>query len=109
MNAVGARYAGRDVSHDDRTTAKDVAYEAAPASSWFLIVSTSPVATKVVPLADGAELVLGRASGCDVPIEHDGVSRKHAVIRRSGDDITVSDLGSRNRTLVNGAATSIAY
>ena len=71
----------------------------APATSWYLIVSTSTaVATRVVDIEDGAELVIGRIARCDIAIDHDSVSRRHAVLRRSGENVTVADLESRNGT-----------
>ncbi|MGH9165201.1 MAG: FhaA domain-containing protein [Acidimicrobiales bacterium] len=48
-------------------------------------------------------LVIGRLAGCDVALRDEGVSRRHAEIRRQGNDIVVVDLGSMNGTKVNGA------
>ena len=74
-----------------------------PGSSWYLIVSpVGEVRSRVLPLLDGAELVFGRASTSDVPIDHEAVSRRHAVFRRRGDQVLVEDQGSRNGTVVNG-------
>jgi hypothetical protein len=47
-------------------------------------------------------LVLGRGLQCDVIVSHDTVSRRHAELRRLGDDCFVSDLGSSNGTWVGG-------
>jgi len=74
-------------------------------SSWYLIVSAAgDVRSRLVPLQDGVELAFGRSNTCDVALDHEGVSRRHAVFRRRGDDVSVEDLGSRNGTNVNGAA-----
>ncbi len=91
---------------DDRTTSTFAAYiDDTLAHSWYLIVSTSSeVRSRVVPLSDGADVVFGRVSACDVEIDHEAVSRRHAVVRRRGDVVLVEDLESRNGTLVNGAA-----
>ena len=35
------------------------------------------------------------------PAEEPGVSRRHAVIRRSGDTVMIEDMGSTNGTYVN--------
>lgn len=54
-----------------------------------------------VQLGDGEHLI-GRHPGSIVPIESRKVSRNHAVIRVTGDDATLVDLGSRNGTFVHG-------
>ena len=51
---------------------------------------------------DGARLVAGRDIGCDLPILDPGVSRQHAEVRVDAQGVTVTDLGSRNGTWVNG-------
>lgn len=52
--------------------------------------------------SDGVQ-VAGRDLSCEVPILDPGVSRRHAEIQVSANDITIVDLGSRNGTWVNGA------
>ena len=47
----------------------------------------------------GDALVIGRAAGCDVVIDHRALSRRHAVVRRAP-ALTVQDLGSTNGTRV---------
>jgi DNA-binding NtrC family response regulator len=46
-----------------------------------------------------AEIVIGRASDCDVVVSHKSLSRRHAMIR-VGPPLTVQDLGSTNGTRV---------
>ena len=95
----------------DRPETSAQAYEARPAlASWYLIVSGDGAApsSRVVPLAEDADLVLGRDAEVEIPIDHDAVSRRHARIRRRGDQLTVEDLGSRNGTLVNGQPITAA-
>ncbi|OGB90149.1 MAG: hypothetical protein A3H39_03095 [candidate division NC10 bacterium RIFCSPLOWO2_02_FULL_66_22] len=48
------------------------------------------------------ELTIGRNPGNDILIDNVGVSRRHSVIRWSGDRAVVEDLGSANGTFVNG-------
>lgn len=48
------------------------------------------------------EIVIGRSDGCDVMIADPGISRRHAEIRREGDEWVLLDLGSTNGTEVNG-------
>jgi two-component system, cell cycle sensor histidine kinase and response regulator CckA len=51
------------------------------------------------------QTLIGRAPEAQVQLSDDSVSRRHALILRSGLGIfTLQDLGSRNGTLVNGAA-----
>ena len=67
---------------------------------------------RAVPLG-GGELVIGRHPDCDVVLDNPSVSRRHAVVRPvggnnhggggDGTSYEVEDLGSRNRTLLNGA------
>ncbi len=48
------------------------------------------------------EVVLGRSPSCEIPLEDSKVSRRHAKIVLDGGQARVTDLGSRNGTLVNG-------
>jgi len=48
------------------------------------------------------EFMIGRASGCDLPIEDDLVSRHHCKVVLKADGAELVDLGSTNGTLVNG-------
>jgi pSer/pThr/pTyr-binding forkhead associated (FHA) protein len=57
-------------------------------------------------LAKG-ELTIGRNPGNDILIENAGVSRRHAVVKWTGDRATVEDLGSANGTFVNGRKVAI--
>jgi hypothetical protein len=45
---------------------------------------------------------IGRLPECDIAVTDPNVSRKHAEIRRHGNDYVVVDLGSTNGTRVNG-------
>lgn len=59
-------------------------------------------------LGDGAPLVVGRELTCELPILDSGVSRRHAEIRPDEQGISLSDLGSRNGTWINGTRISQA-
>jgi Protein of unknown function (DUF3662)/FHA domain len=48
-------------------------------------------------------LVIGRMPECAVVLGDSNVSRRHAELRRSGDIVLVTDLGSTNGTKVNGS------
>ena len=55
-------------------------------------------------VAVGEEPVsIGRLPECDVVLSDPNVSRRHAEVRRRGNDFVVVDLGSTNGTKVNGA------
>ncbi len=53
------------------------------------------------PLSKDA-LSIGRLDSCDVVLSDAGVSRRHAEVRREGDEWVVVDLNSTNGTVVNG-------
>jgi hypothetical protein len=50
---------------------------------------------------DHETALIGRLSGSEVEISDPGASRRHAEVRRTGDDFVIVDLGSTNGTLVN--------
>ena len=45
---------------------------------------------------------IGRTAACEIPLDHHGISREHAVITRDAIGYYVTDLDSRNGTFVNG-------
>ena len=47
-------------------------------------------------------MVIGRSRECDVVIDDENVSRRHAEVRPSGGAWIVRDLGSTNGVKVNG-------
>ena len=48
-----------------------------------------------------SEITLGRGADCDIQVDRDSVSRKHARVFRSGDAWMVEDLQSTNGSYVN--------
>lgn len=54
------------------------------------------------PLPHGREIVVGRSSELDMVLVEDMVSRRHAKITLTDDQIVIQDLGSTNGTFVNG-------
>lgn len=54
----------------------------------------------------GELTVIGRRETCDIYLADAGISRKHAVITRSGNHFVISDQASSNGTFVNGIRIS---
>ncbi len=54
------------------------------------------------PIYPDKPIVVGRSSDLDMVLVEDMVSRRHAKIAFSSDQITIEDLGSTNGTFVNG-------
>jgi two-component system, NtrC family, response regulator AtoC len=75
---------------------------AAAVGRVYLIVRHG-VSTTVIEVGPGDTLVIGRSPEADIVLDEPRVSRKHAVLKRQGDEVMVSDVGSRNATAVNGA------
>jgi len=74
-----------------------------------LVVVRGKPEGKIIPLV-GSSFKIGRGETCHLRPNSEQVSREHAEFTISGDSVVVSDLGSRNGTLVNGKAlTSEAY
>lgn len=57
---------------------------------------------RVMVLREGHEMVLGRAPGCDLVLDDDRISRRHARLTAREGGWTVADLGSKNGTAVDG-------
>jgi pSer/pThr/pTyr-binding forkhead associated (FHA) protein len=68
--------------------------------SVFLYVERGPGAGQLLELKQGV-VVVGRASVSDLRVQHPSISRRHAQVRRSGEQFFVKDLGSQNGTFVN--------
>ncbi len=67
-------------------------------AALLLVAGEGTFATHVLGVR---ELVIGRADGCDVQIDHAVLSRRHAILR-PGPPRTIQDLGSTNGTRVGG-------
>ena len=52
------------------------------------------------------ELTIGRAPGSDLRLDDPYVSRRHAVVSRTGDELVIEDAGSRAGVVVNDFPTS---
>jgi diguanylate cyclase (GGDEF)-like protein len=65
-----------------------------------LIYPPGPDMGKRFPL-DKDEFVVGRGSDCDIQVDRDSVSRRHAKIYKNGESWMIQDLGSTNGSYVN--------
>ncbi len=96
----------RDTTETDQVRAKTVVTsiskitDRAPGKEACLVVIYGNDLGKKHNL-DGATLVLGRSSKCDIQIDQESVSRAHSKIINSGKSIRIRDLGSTNGTYVN--------
>lgn len=66
----------------------------------FLYVERGPGAGQLLEVKQGT-VVIGRASVSDLRLQHPSISRRHAQVRRIGDQFFVKDLGSQNGSFVN--------
>jgi transcriptional regulator with PAS, ATPase and Fis domain len=74
---------------------------ALPGQRVYLVVSREGGGRDVIDLDEGAEVTFGRVPECSVAVDDARVSRRHTRIFRSGGQLTVEDLGSRNGTRLN--------
>lgn len=70
----------------------------------FVVVVTLPGTAERFTRTCSGVVSLGRSEDCSIQLAHPLVSRHHAEVSQSGEGFRVKDLGSRNGTVVNGAA-----
>jgi diguanylate cyclase (GGDEF)-like protein len=75
-------------------------------STAHLIVLAGTNVGEMYAVSD--DMTLGRGSEAEIRILGDAISRRHARIQRSGQEITISDLQSTNGTFVNGVKVTTA-
>jgi GAF domain-containing protein len=71
-------------------------------SAGALVFTEGPLAGRKVDLPMG-EFVVGRQADCNLVLDGQNASRRHALFIRDEQGLRVRDLGSRNGVLVNGA------
>lgn len=81
--------------------ARAAAEEAAPAGRPVLVVQRGPNAGTTFEIATD-RVTIGRHPDSDFFLDDVTVSRRHAEVRRRGDEYTLKDVGSLNGTYVNG-------
>ncbi len=67
---------------------------------WLAICGTGPEAG-VWRIGQGCH-VIGRAKGCNIRLQHQSVSRQHAMLVNDGGKLLIRDLVSTNGTFVDG-------
>jgi hypothetical protein len=96
-----ARTGSRDVKDRELATRFDTNEYSDPGYvPAFLYVEKGPGAGQLIPVKQGP-LVIGRASACDLRLQHPSISRRHAQLMRTSERFVLRDLGSQNGTFVN--------
>lgn len=67
----------------------------------YLVVVRGNNAGEIYPVVE-PDMVIGRASGADLRLNDEGLSRFHCKVRHEPNGFVVEDLGSRNGTYCNG-------
>ena len=88
------------------TRRTDSVRRADPADACLVIIYGTGIGRRVA--LGGRTLEAGRSSSCDVAIDHESVSRKHARFEWTGTGYRVLDLGSTNGTWVNDRMVKVA-
>ncbi len=83
-----------------------VARERRPARFRFAITVREPGVPGVKEYFDRDEITIGRAPGSDLMLPNYSVSRRHAVVRYERGRFSITDLGSKHGTKVNGKRVS---
>lgn len=78
-------------------------YDGGAMAQALLLALSGPLAGNELPLFE-QEFTLGRDESNSLCLEEPTVSRRHCVIRKEGNGFRLRDLGSANRTKVNGQA-----
>jgi two-component system, NtrC family, response regulator AtoC len=81
---------------------------AGAADEVFLVIRSDGGAARVIALAEGQEITIGRAPDAAVVVDDTRVSRAHARVRRGAGRLVLIDLGSRNGTRVNAEVVKTA-
>ena len=88
-------------SKTDRNTIADTGpHETGEFKPRLIVVSGMMLGLQIELGSD--PVTIGRASECALSLQHPSVSRHHCEISRDGDRYFIEDLGSTNRTYLNG-------
>ena len=95
-----------DPQQQANEAAKSTEEAALPASGWMLQGMHNSLRNKRFPI-DG-NMIVGRATDCDLHFGFDRLSRKHAELKVLSGVLMLKDLGSSNGTFLNGKKVSQA-
>jgi two-component system, cell cycle response regulator len=91
------------VTDDDRTAIRKPNVKASRGAARPCVVVLTGCKVGLMHKLDVPSLVIGRGAACDLALEDDGVSRRHAkIVQYVNGVVVVKDLGSTNGTFVNG-------
>ena len=85
---------------DRNTIAETGPHEAGEFKPRLIVVSGMMLGLQIE--LGNEPVTIGRASECALSLQHPSVSRHHCEISRDGDRYFIEDLGSTNRTYLNG-------
>lgn len=97
--------AGGDASSPDDDSGATRVRMAIP--KYVLRGVSGAVFGKVFPI--NGPTAIGRAPECDISVQGDEISRRHALVKPTPDGLSVEDLGSSNGTYVNGKPVRQAF
>lgn len=69
---------------------------------YSLYVSIEGEFSDHISLNEGERWTIGRSEECDISIDYDVLTRKHLEIVKKAEQFYIKDLGSANKTLLNG-------
>ncbi len=99
IGAPGQKIKRAQLSRDDVVYFGTLRVSAARLLAGGLALGDQPfTAVKVA----GQQSILGRAKACDIVLDDPSVSRRHARLIRSDEQVTIEDLRSSRGTFVNG-------
>lgn len=99
---------GSPTIYEESDDLENLAFSAAADARWIIKVISGPNAGAEFALHDGMTFIIGKdQSTCDILFQDLSVSRQHAKITSSTDGkVTIEDLGSLNKVLINGQEIS---
>jgi two-component system cell cycle response regulator len=93
-------------STDFRSTWRSLAQNADPQNA-FLTALNGRLVGRTYCIGSG-RIIVGRAEDCDIVLNDDGVSRRHALlVARPDGNVVVEDLRSTNGSMVNGTLCTV--
>ena len=88
-----------------RTDASTRKLQHGESGARFLVVHP-PAHAPARHLLSIGRLVIGRAAGSDIVVDHETISRQHAALHVTASGVEIEDLGSANGTSVSGAVVA---